>query len=56
MKVLLARLLCLGLAAVFAFTTAVSCKEKTKTEKAKDVIEDVEDEAKETKEDIKKAI
>jgi len=56
MKNLLARLLCLGLAAVFAFTTAVGCKEKTKKEKAKDAIEDVEEEAKETKKDIKKAI
>ena len=56
MQNLLSRLLCVGLAAVFAFTTAIGCKEKTKTEKAKDIIEDVEEEAKETEKDIRKAI
>ncbi len=56
MKILLARLLCIGLTAVFAFTTAVGCKEKTKTEKAKDIIEDVKDEAKEIEKDLKETI
>ncbi len=56
MKNLLARLLCLSLVAVFAFTTTVGCKEKTKKEKTGEAIEDVEKEAKETEKDIKKAI
>ncbi len=56
MQNLLSRLLCAGLAAVFAITTAIGCKEKTKTEKAKDAIEEVEKEAKETEKEIRKAI